>query len=193
MAKKSVNQENIAATNSALNTHKSSSDHDGQYYTETEVNALLAIGTANSKWIACTYHDYTNATRDVRIAIGYWSGLTANDTFVEFLLPVPLTLGSLTLRIKGLRYYINDADANDYIDSTLIYAYDNTFTQTTILNDGTNRTAQAAVSFTNTDWAVSGTDFDTTGQSYVVVVFKIILSTANELDVNYPQLQYYYA
>lgn len=43
-------------TMSDLNAHKGSADHDGRYYTETEVNALLSskadVGTAGSKAFA---------------------------------------------------------------------------------------------------------------------------------------------
>lgn len=50
-------QDSVTTVSSALDTHKTSSDHDGRYYTETEVNTLLTPSTTNFDGVLTSSED----------------------------------------------------------------------------------------------------------------------------------------
>jgi len=112
---------------------------------EHTLNQALMIGDANKAWVPCSA-DYIV---DLFVWGTYYSSQSSTDGWISVVLPLPSTLGALSLHIDAVRLDVYDADADDYINSVRLWRYKHDG-YVEDLNDGTNRTAAGQYTYTFT-------------------------------------------
>lgn len=97
----------INASNNNLNTHKASSDHDGRYYTETEVNNLMTGKAAASHTHDDRYYTEAEVNSKIRNVFPKYSGMYKIASTTQQQIAIP-TYGYLEV----CAYYGSSRNAN---------------------------------------------------------------------------------
>jgi hypothetical protein len=178
----------------ALNILEGSEDHGAlsgladddhtQYPLETEVNAALMIGAANSAWIPCCFQR-VNDSADINDHQTIFRGSAASaDALLGFLCPLPTNRGGKKLYVKGIRIQLQAADADDYIDDVSLRGITATGAAT-VQTDTTNRTAPG-------EYIASFTAEDMSAYKAALAMTTWAMNTANQLGLMGMQLDCYY-
>lgn len=148
------------------------------------VNKHTNIGSANSDWINCPYEGCSDPTDDIINYLGRWVSLAW--TYAFYSVPLPTTRGGKKLFINGTRVSLADADASNYINDTDLYGMGNT-SSASIDNDPTNKDT------INLHEDTSMGNKDCSGYGVMKVRLRTVIAAADNLDVQYVTVRYYYA
>ena len=164
---------------------------DDTIYTKTEVDAYLGIGVANAKWVQCVLEGVQTAATDSRVYTTYRNA-TTNDYDMRFSIPLPMTLGSKNLKIKDIIVWLQDADANDFIDRVRLLGWSAHDTS----NDEYDLNPAALNSIAEWKMTEGGRGFTTKtlGGTYesAIVLLNNSITTAGDLDISGVFVEYYY-
>lgn len=198
------------ASEADLTTHKTSSDHDARYYTETELDAgqldtryytetevdtleseilaHLMVGSANKQYIACTARgQYPDPSDWAASNASVWRA-KSTATRVTFDLPLPTNRGGKKLYVKAWAIGVFDADANNYITRVRILKY----------KCDTGALSETTVRDYNTDidsaqcFSENLTANDCSGYTHVYVIVDVTVADDDALDFISPSLEVYY-
>lgn len=159
---------------------------EGGNYNYSEVEkAHGAINVKNRDTMACILEGSNdNAFHQLTTSATY-SNVGADDFTLTFAIPLPVTKGTKSLYIDAIIIGVEDADAGDYIDNAYLKKWTAYGTSSTEQTDATNRTSAAEVEF-------SFTAEDLSDAKRVVVQVDVVATDANDLDISYVLVQYYY-
>ena len=150
----------------------------------SEVNAFLAIGIANKRFIPCILEGAFVMT-DIKISNSYRNAGSGDAVFV-FGVPLPVIINTKNLTITQIKIGLDDADATDYVDITRIFGWSD---HTTVVTASTNNSDLNAIGefiFDIADITVGGV------YERINVQLNCVNATAQELDISYVQVEYYY-
>jgi hypothetical protein len=153
---------------------------------QSDFNAALMIGSANSEWIPCMYngswgHDEINIARTV-------SNAGATDLVIIYSLPLPTNRGGKKLYLGDFLVHLHDADASNYIHYVDIYGM-SFGSETLLYTDGTNRMAASANA---TQYTYATAIGDVSAYYNIQVQIRTVNATANDLDISNVLLKCYY-
>ena len=117
-------------------------------------------------------------------SLGSVINVDATDISIFWDVTLSTVLNSLKLYISGTSLQLTDADANDFVTSTLVWGY-NDGTGALLDNDGTNK--QAKGTFDNTFGAV-----DCSGYDSVLVQCVVTATDADAFEMMSCAVQAYY-
>ncbi|KKL74272.1 hypothetical protein LCGC14_2066500, partial [marine sediment metagenome] len=143
------------------------------------------IGFGNSKWISLN----NGWSPDTSITFTTTDRIYARATgAMQFVLAVPAQRGSKQLTITGIRWYQYDADSNDDIVQTRIFAHKTDGTITTIYNDTSH---QDSVGLKITGGTLAAIDYNVgaNGYQYVILYLSHNVTTALELELGCIQMR----
>lgn len=144
---------------------------------------LLMFGSANAAWVPCVF--VGDNLRKFTYQSPHYRNVDATDGAMGFTLPLPTNKGSLKLYVTGLRVVVYGANATNKIDHAYLFANDFD-TQTILINDGTDRTAQGVY-----EYALA--DTDVSGYTDIVVTLAYLVANASTLRLTAPMVECYYA
>lgn len=153
---------------------------------QSDFNAALMIGSANSEYIVCEYNEHSSTTRAIR---NFGQGITnvsATDPTINFVLPLPTNRGGKKLYIGGVKLAVLDADANNYVTLIDLVGFTYAGGHNVIDTNGTDYTTPQEVE------DGYGTDYDVSSYDYVVVKVSMWVDTADACDIGNPLLDCYY-
>jgi hypothetical protein len=157
--------------------------------TSTQIADLLMFGSANAAYVPLSYNGSNVAARYTN-SLGVFLNTGASDLSLDFSLPLPCTKGTLKLYLKNLKYGVQDADADDFINTVYIYGHNgNSSTQLDI--DNTNTIAAADVTFAGAVMPASA--IDVSGYQSVTVYIVCSNTDAYDLDIANVRMECYYA
>jgi hypothetical protein len=156
--------------------------------TGAELEDALAFGSGNVVEFTCPYSG-DNPSGCLLPNTGLVTGAGGTDGSAYFHLPVPYSLGSLTLKITHVTVDVWSGDATDYIDQINVYATDwDTFA--TLHTDLTNVGDGGAETVTQ---ALSGGTEDVSVYRSVNVRLYCVCTTLGDLDIGGVTLRGYYS
>jgi hypothetical protein len=153
----------------------------------SSLEAFLGIGDANSQWIGLPYYGSTSTTRNWQVVNNLFRNLDGTDSSEFWIIPLPCNRGSYSLKLKNLRMWVEDADADDKIDAAYIYAVQDDWTQDQLFADLNDVSAPT----TPKTWDLS--DIDCDGYIQVMVRLTFVVTTAFDFDSYGLYLEYYYS
>ena len=157
-----------------------------------ELRAFSAIGTDNAQWLSVT-HGFTNQTTWVFDSggINFIRNTSATDFTFLVTIPKETNKGSYKLYIKDIRIGLDDADANDYINSLSIVGHTAFDTASYIYTWAGNANSAKEWLLSSDDGAWAGPyDCSTLKTAYLWIA--IVATTAYEFEATYINVQYYY-
>lgn len=154
------------------------------------IGQMLMIGDTNAEWVPCPYwaqYSYDGFSGDNAAGSVCISGRLTTGINLWFMLPMPCTKGNMKLYIpaNGLRFYLKEADANDYVDIVYLYGAKSDGTVTELDNDGLNLTSSGLK--TPTLDAQDCSDYE-----QIYVRFNLSRNGAWQFDINFVQIKCYY-
>jgi hypothetical protein len=164
-------------------THAADADAHEDRYTKTEINALLGIGSANSKTVQCILeYDSLNKLE------GWvtYRNQDGNDHDLTWGVPLSPTMGALKLYIVSWHIGIFDADASDYVDSVTLFGWQDYNNYSSLASDATNLNSVGDKSYT------PGAPIDCSGQIDLRFRMVCVCTTNAELDIAHFYITYYY-
>ena len=155
------------------------------YYTQAQVNAFLAIGTANKRYCQLIESSgYISEYYRMDYSLANWYNRDANDSAWFMECPLPPKLGTKNLYVDYVYVYLYDADSSDYLNDLKVYGK-NTNSTTTLYQSTTNQTTTGLKSYsTGADpWGL---------YKRVVVGINFIGTTGQQFEVSTIYVRYWY-
>ena len=153
---------------------------------QSDFNAALMIGSANSEYIVCEYNEHSSTSRAIR---NFGQGITnvgAGGPIINFVLPLSTNRGGKKLYIGGVKLAVLDADANNYVSLVDLVGFTYAGGHNVIDTNGTDyKTPQEVVDG-------YGTDYDVSGYDYIVVRVSMFVDTTGACNIGNPLLDCYY-
>ncbi len=150
-----------------------------------DIVAALGIGIGNKRWVTCTHRGSDNPSRET-IGATTFKDAGASDYRSSFHIPIPLVIGAYNLVATQIRFAIQDADANDYLDHFNLVGAEDEAAANTIEGDATNRTAAGIYTTDIADVTIGGV-FES-----IHIYYDVVATTAGQFDISWVQLEYYY-
>lgn len=157
----------------------------GAGVSQADFDAVNAIGIGNKRWKKAVYAG-AGTGGNVNVA-GAFHNVGSTDYAMVFDVMLPFVINGKNLVITDTRVIIGDADADDYLNRLRIFGYSGSVSQTTLVDDGTNRTTNGVFTYGHADQTIGGSYFR--AQFYL----EVFSTTANQFDFYAIEFEYYYA
>ena len=174
----------LAETNSQL-VQQILTTLSGKYYSQSDINAFFAIGSANKQWMVCIFEGGAVAT-DQQIGFGY-DNINANDATFVFGIPLLIIMGTKNLIITQIKVGLAIADANDFLSRMRMLGWSDHDTFATIDDSNSDFNTPQEITYNITDRTIGGV--------YERIAILLNYSNAGGLAasrVSYVQVEYYY-
>jgi len=165
-----------------------SHNHDAQYYTEAEVNALFGIGSANKRWAPASYCGVTDFAAVISV-IG-WNNVGAADAGYAFDVGLPLIIGGThNMVITAWRIGAVALDGDDEITRIRCFGWTiaNPPLQGQIgVTDNGDYNSPAQITYNIADTTIGGV------YNRVMLYLEMNHATANQAIIVDVEFEYYY-
>lgn len=168
------------------------SDDDSGLATQQSIKAYIdkanMIGDANAAWVPMMYAHSSDPSLG-KLIDGRIISTGAASYKETWMLPLPCNKGGLKLYLKALKYAVQDADAQAFIDSVRISGI-NGNTRADLDTDDTDHTSVGDKTFSGASFPASV--LDTSTYQSILIQMSVTSDAANELDIHNIRMQCYY-
>lgn len=158
--------------------------HISQLALSSDLEELLGIGSSNSFWFPLSWSGGNNNTKWTSGT--RWQNVDATDVNMMLQLLLPTSKGSRKLYIKGYKWYLTDADNNNYIENMYIQGKKSDASNT---NLDTNSTQYKTVGEKNYSF---GSPIDCSDYIAINMRLDTLVTNANSLDIDIIVMECYY-